>query len=179
MIKITKHTSNICGCITWYEWDTDDDEGSRVHTDIAVAPCKVHDPVNFGKTLVDDATSDNSKQLVSGSTINPVEFVSDIRPPQIKDVIPLSSTIVARNEMYLQEETRSVLLQVDEISQEEFDDNLKPVGRKFKDGINAGFSFNEDRKLVVSLEGAEVSEKDIAQTVLNDSSLDTGLIILL
>lgn len=178
MIKVTKHTSNICGCITWFEWETDDNEGSRVHTDIAVSPCAVHDPLNFGKTIMVDTAGGPSRQLVINSSVNPVEVVSDIRPDQIKDIIPLSLTIESRKEMYLQEETRAVLLQIQEISEEAFDDNAKPVGRKFKDEIDAIFLFNEDRKLLVSLEGALTSEKDTAQTALDNSSLDTALIII-
>lgn len=178
MIKITKHTSNICGCVTWYEWDTDDAEGSRVHTDIAVAPCVIHDPVNFGKTLIVDTLNSESLHLVGQSSPNPVEIVSDVRPAQIKDVIPLSISITARKEMYLQEETRAVLLQVPDISEDELDAKGNIVGRRFKEDVSVSFEFNEDRKLVLAIEGVEVSEKQAAETAINDSDLDKSLIII-
>lgn len=178
MIKITKHTSSICGCVTWYEWDTDDADGSRVHTDIAVSPCAIHDPVNFGKTLVVDTASENSQQAVRQSSLNSVEVISDVRPAQIKDVIPLSISIVPRQEMYLQEETRAVLLQVPDISEDELDAKGNIVGRRFKEDVSVSFEFNEDRKLVLAIEGVEVSEKQAAETAINDSDLDKSLIII-
>lgn len=178
MIKITKHTSSICGCITWYEWDDAIDEGSRIHTDIAVSPCQIHDPVNFGKTLVVDTVPGGLQQIVRQSSDKPIEVLPDVRPPQVKDVIPLSFTIVPRGEMYLQEETRAVLLQVPEISEDELDEEGKPIGRKFLDAINADFSFDSQRKLLVSLEGAKLSDKQIAETALDSSGLDTNKIII-
>lgn len=178
MIKITKHTSDICGCVTWYEWDTDQDEGSRIHTDIAVSPCVIHDPVNFGKTLVVDTAPGGSQQIVRQSCFNELEVVSDIRPEKVKDVIPLSISLVPRSEMYLKQETIGVLLEVPEISEDELDDGGKPIGRKFKDEINADFSFDAQRKLIVSLEGAEASEKQVVQDAIDNSGLDTDKIII-
>lgn len=178
MIKITKHTSNICGCVTWYEWDTDQAEGSRVHTDVAVSPCAIHDPANFGKTLIVNTLNTVSIQLIGQSSVNPVEIVSDVRPSQIKDIVPLSISITARKEMYLQEETRAVLLKVPEISEDELDEKGNILGRKFKEAIEVNFDFNEDRKMVVGIDGAKISEKQALETALNNSDLDKSLIII-
>lgn len=172
MIKITKHTSDICGCVTWYEWDDQVAQEVRVHTDIAVSPCQIHNVLNFGKTLLVDTASLSSENIVKGSTPNITEKVSDVRPSQVKDIIPLSITVDARKEMHLKEDARSVLIQVEEISEEAFDENGKPQGREFKDGIQAIFEFDKDRKLVISLEGAETSEKESAELALSDSDLD-------
>lgn len=172
MIKITKHTSDICGCVTWYEWDDQVSQELRVHTDIAVSPCEIHNKLNFGKTLLVDTASLSSENIVRGSTPNITEKVSDIRPGQIKDIIPLSITVDARKEMHLKEDARSVLIQVEGISQEAFDENGKPQGREFKDGIITVFEFDKDRKLVISLDGAQTSEKESAETALSESVLD-------
>lgn len=173
MIQITKHTSDICGCVTWYEWDDQVAQEVRVHTDIAVSPCQIHNVSNFGTTLLVNTASLSSENIVKGSTPNITEKVADIRPSQVKDIIPLSITVNARKEMHLQEEARSILLQVAEISEDSLDENGKTQGRKFKDGIQAIFTFDDARKLTVSLEGAEISEKESAETALSNSNLDS------
>lgn len=178
MIRVTKHTSDICGCITWFEWDDQTPEGSRVHTDIAVSPCQIHDPVNFGNTVIHDSSSNSSKQLVIGSTEKSVIFILDVRPAKIKDIIPLSMTLIPREEMYLREGARAVLLNVDEISEDALDEEGKPAGRQFKEDFDVSLEYNEDRKLVVRLEGVSSSEKQIAETAITDSSLDKDKIIV-
>lgn len=177
MIRITKHTSNICGCITWFQWDDQEAQGSRVFTDIAVSPCQVHDPVNYGKTLIADTTHPDSVSAVSRSSDKPLELIADVRPSQVKDVIPLSKTIAPREEMYLREGTRAVLLQVSEISEDELDEKGAVIGRKFKDGISFEAAFDASRKMSFDLKGATQSEKDAANTAIDSSDIDGDKIV--
>lgn len=172
MIKITKHTSSICGCVTWYEWDDQVSPEDRVHTDIAVSACEIHSESDFGTTLLVDSASLSSENIVKASTPNLIKKVSDVRPEQVKDIIPLSITLKARKEMHLQEDARSILLQVEAISEDALDELGKPQGRKFKDGIEATFTFDDARNMSISLQGAEISEKQSAELALSDSHLD-------
>lgn len=160
MIRVTKWTSDICGCITWFAFDDAVALEERVHTDVAYAPCGIHDPDNVERTLLLDEAGEFISERVRASSPHRVVTISDpARPDRARGSAPMSRSAAHRAEMYLKEDTKEILLNMPEFGRDGVN------GREFI-GPDPVVTFDAARNLVVDLPGAAAGNKARARQLV-------------
>lgn len=187
MIKTGRWISD-CGCAVCYTCDDSLPLAQIFTRDIAYTPCRIHDPVNVGKTLLADdisqldesrvrqalladARADDIRARVRGATAIVSVPAAAKRPKTNRQNIPMAETVAIRAESHLREDAKSILINMPEFGRD------GKNGREWLFGEPVG-TFDADRRLTIDLPGVPATSRVKAADAIQGAAVGDSRLAL-